>query len=865
MCPECGRTNTVHTVLHNFRLERILGVGGMSIVLQARDLVLNRNLAVKVLKDSYRDNPERVARFEKECALMARVRHPNVVSVYSAGEARGQFYIAMELVEGQNLELMVSPIQPMAPLRALSIVRQVARGLNAANKAGLLHRDIKPGNVLVTRSGRAKVLDFGLSLGKEDVDTEETIWATPFYVPPETLLRQQEDVRTDIYALGMTLRFLLSGCETFQNEAHSIETLIENKRTLERPDPKLYGIDASYADLIAHMTAFDINQRPPDYEDLLQEMEEVREAQRIYEFERSPVGKAMHRKRQLAVSTTICLLGIISAVVSFFICTPRPQYKPLVAENVSTLVEKDTQQLQEAEHLLSEALFEQSADAYMRLAQSADEPAVGAWSAMIARYFADCNEGAENLLESVHLFDKHINNASNGSPAGLERIDQLRAVQNAATKPDSEAPRFGNDNKILSAFFQIARMQYFASKIDKTGVEVQRERVAELLGMERSAYSKLAIILKSWNADNYTALLDHEPHLQEAIKQQDFVRMLKVCDLLLQTTDPLMKRRYEAYHEMAQVGAGINALLQKKFPSAYSSALSIEKKLELLQQLNTPHLVDEIRTYYHFLQSDLSAAAASNPYRYIPDSAAPFALLASRWLVRLAPTQNINYPHSKIHVVSSQGIAAAKAENNKVTLSNGEDRTIVANSEYSMTLQVKTEGHPPQLVDYQCMYGNYYCELPKGDIIGRWIDVVDGAWRGPCYLQGNKLIHPKDGKNVDVATILHRDEKSLFIRWNGDNKEAYYVREAYGIYVNKNHTGGKISILLEDAGKTGGCVESSNGKQAKIFYTPYVTRVTPIIEKSENKIIIKNPSEKRNDAYTLDSNGGYKFENQGQP
>ena len=184
-CPICGEVCRVHTELANFRIEGVLGVGGMSVVFHARDLVLGRELAIKVLNDVYRDTPERIARFESECAMMARVRHENVVSVYSGGWARGQFYIAMEKVEGRNLELLLAEHKCLMPDEALDVVRQVASGLQAAAEAGVLHRDMKPGNIIITPEGLAKVLDFGLSLeDRPDARREETIWATPFFVPP---------------------------------------------------------------------------------------------------------------------------------------------------------------------------------------------------------------------------------------------------------------------------------------------------------------------------------------------------------------------------------------------------------------------------------------------------------------------------------------------------------------------------------------------------------------------------------------------------------------------------------------------------------------------------------------------------------
>lgn len=856
MCPECGMVNTVHTVLHNFRLERVLGVGGMSVVLQARDMVLNRTLAVKVLKDSYRDNPDRVARFEKECALMARVRHPNVVSVYSAGEAHGQFYIAMELVEGQNLELMVSPFQPMAPLRALSIVRQVARGLSAANKAGLLHRDIKPGNVLVTRAGRAKVLDFGLSLGKEDADTEETIWATPFYVPPETLLRQPEDVRTDIYALGMTLRFLLSGCENFPNVPQSAQELLESKKNLPRPVPAEFGIDESYADLVEHMTAYDINKRPTGYEDLLQEIDEVHKAQRAYEFARSPIGKAKRSRRQFVYGIIVCLLGMISALIAYFVCEPEPQHKALIAPNTATYAGKDEQQLVEAENLLNQEQYEQSAEAFIRLAREAEEPAIGAWAALVARYYANCDVCGEQLIEAEHLLEKHLTNASSGSSAGEDSIAQMRIVQEAAKHPALDHVRFDNKSP-LNAMLQVARMKYFASQNDTSGVEVQREKVAEVMEMTPPPYSHLATLLKSWNMAAHTPKVDYEAQLKDAIDRYDFVKIQRLCDMLAKGANMEMSRRLEAYHEMAKVGEAVDTLLQKKYPSEFSSEMPIEKKLVLLQRLNNPRLLGEMRTLYSLLQSDLKTAMDNNPYRQHPDSVEPFASLLERWFVRLAPVQKNNFQQSWIYLISlREGIKDAQVKNKTVCFTDGTEYSIVASSDYSLTLQVKERDGETQLVDYVCMYGDHYCELPGEDATARWIDIIDEAWRGPCCLQGKKLVRPMSYGKTDTATILHRDENSILVHWDKYNVEDYYVRAANGTYLKKNTAKESLHLLMDKPGKSAGLVELDS-KQGRLFYSPNISYPVPIKEKTKDSITIGHHKKDETRIYKLADDGLY--------
>ena len=326
VCPNCGHKEIVHTKLANYDLTGVLGVGGMSVVLKAVDPVLKRQVAIKVLNDAYRNQPERIARFERECALMAKVRHENVVGVYSAGWARGQFYIAMELVEGRDLEYVVSNFGPIRQTEVLSMARQVALGLRAANRAGLLHRDMKPGNILVTPSGKAKVLDFGLSLTHRDEDTEQVIWATPYYVAPETIFREAEDVRTDIYALGMTMRYLLTGEDAFSDKPPAgIAVLAEYKRRLPSLRVGHLYLADSLCDLVDHMTEFDPQARPLSYDALLREIDDVMTDLRMGDTLDTPEGKRRFFRRLLLGAAATLGAGAVAAAVTSILSTPPPE------------------------------------------------------------------------------------------------------------------------------------------------------------------------------------------------------------------------------------------------------------------------------------------------------------------------------------------------------------------------------------------------------------------------------------------------------------------------------------------------------------------------------------------------------------
>ncbi len=797
MCPGCGMVNTVHTVLHNFRLERVLGVGGMSVVLQARDLVLNRTLAIKVLNETYRNEPERIARFEKECALMAKVRHPNVVSVYSAGVARGQFYIAMELVEGNNLELMVSPMQPMAPLRALSIVRQVAKGLSAANRAGLLHRDIKPGNVLLTRTGRAKVLDFGLSLGKADEDTEETIWATPFYVPPETLRREPEDVRTDIYALGMTLRFLLSGCETFPNVPQTIEELLDCKKNLTRLKCSECGIDETYADLVDHMTAYDINRRSTGYADLLLELDEVRDAQKAYELARTPEGRKLRRKKQLLINFCVLMVSLLSMWLASIIFTPEPQHEAVWVEKGQEQSE-DSAWLADAERKLQEGQLADAASTFLQMSARTEDASMGAWGAGVALLISELNVTPHLRYEAEQQWRNHLQRAEGAChPGGAASMAQLCLVDKARTQELTDDERKQVKTPLFKAFLAVSDIHYCAQKSDMTGAEVKKEQALEAFAALPPPYNSLHAPLKAWDGIRLLQAQAVFRRLQDACQRLDYEQILRLSQEAKPFITASFTRRYfAALSEMCKVGKAVDAVLGKKFPSEFKADMSAEARLKLVEKLNNKQLFAEVYILYQFVKGNVNKAFDMNPYRHIPDSTEPFAILARRWF-NASVQVNLNSGAESFVLATLQGVMRADAQD--CVFSGALSGRIVARCKYGFVVEKGEE--EKTYTNYVHVSSNVYCELPEDKPQAVWVELADTGWRGPCCLLGNKLVHPLTGNNADSAQILHRDADSLLIRWEKDQTEAYYKRSAKGLYLRQDVANRPFYHLIDNDGK----------------------------------------------------------------
>lgn len=197
-----------------YELQELAGSGGMSSVYRAYDRLLERPVAIKVLHEQYSKDPEYVERFRREAQAIARLSHPNIVTVIDRGEHEGRQYIVFEHVAGENLKEAVQRLGPLPVGRALALAHQAARGLAFAHQHGVVHRDVKPHNVLIDAEGTAKVTDFGIarSLEREDGITETgAVLGTSDYLAPEQAAGQRVDASSDQYSLGALLYELLTG------------------------------------------------------------------------------------------------------------------------------------------------------------------------------------------------------------------------------------------------------------------------------------------------------------------------------------------------------------------------------------------------------------------------------------------------------------------------------------------------------------------------------------------------------------------------------------------------------------------------------------------------------------------------------
>jgi tRNA A-37 threonylcarbamoyl transferase component Bud32 len=220
-------------ILNNrYSLEARVGEGGMAVTYRARDLVLKRTVAVKMLREQFTADPQFVERFRREAQAAAQLTHDNIAGVYDTGVAEGAYYIVMEFVEGTDLKARLRRDGLFGILATLEIGMQIAAGLEEAHRHGLVHRDIKPHNILLTSTGKVKVTDFGIAKAISEGEDTGVIVGSVHYLSPEQARGEATTPRSDLYSLGAVLYEMLTGRTVFEGEN---AIAVAHKQIYERP------------------------------------------------------------------------------------------------------------------------------------------------------------------------------------------------------------------------------------------------------------------------------------------------------------------------------------------------------------------------------------------------------------------------------------------------------------------------------------------------------------------------------------------------------------------------------------------------------------------------------------------------------
>ena len=259
-----------------YRILKRIGSGGMADVYLAEDEVLGRRVAIKILNERHARDDQFIERFRREAQSAAALSHPNVVAIYDRGEAEGTYYIAMELLDGRNLKELIVARGPAPPRIVVEYTRQILAALAYSHRHGIVHRDIKPHNIVVDRDGRVKVTDFGIARGGASQMTEAgSIVGTAQYLSPEQARGEPVDARSDLYSLGIVLYELLTGSVPFTGDS-PVEIAMKHLSTTPPPPSEVReGVPHELDLVVMRALAKDPDERYASAEEMDADLERI--------------------------------------------------------------------------------------------------------------------------------------------------------------------------------------------------------------------------------------------------------------------------------------------------------------------------------------------------------------------------------------------------------------------------------------------------------------------------------------------------------------------------------------------------------------------------------------------------------------
>lgn len=264
-------------MMRNFELRTIIASGGMGTVYTAHDVKLEREVALKMVKKEMAADPEIMQAFYREARAGASLNHTNIIHIYSFDEFDGQPYLVMELADQGSLDHRIVTETVVPELDVLDVGIKIASALAAALKHNLLHRDIKPGNILYNHEGEPKLIDFGLVRAAETGNTyEEHVYGTVYYVAPEKVERKGEDFHSDMYSLGATLYHALTGHAPFEAPTPEEIVLAQVHTPLTPPNQVVPSITDLTSDALTRAMAKQPSDRFANYEELQMALEAAR-------------------------------------------------------------------------------------------------------------------------------------------------------------------------------------------------------------------------------------------------------------------------------------------------------------------------------------------------------------------------------------------------------------------------------------------------------------------------------------------------------------------------------------------------------------------------------------------------------------
>lgn len=478
-CPVCSAPFRVQRRFGPFVPLEKLGEGGMGSVFRALDESLDRQVALKILRRDVSSDAEFVAKFEDEARVTASVNHPHVVRVFSFGQDAGQYYLAMELVGGGSLDELMLLQGSVAEPQALEVGVQVAEGLQAAHEAGLIHRDVKPGNILFADAHTAKITDFGLARSIDADDSDGEIWGTPYYIAPEKLDKRPEDFRSDIYSLGGTLFHAIAGRPPFEAQNATLVALKHLKSQAVSLQAFAPNVSSETAYVVNRMLAKEPEDRYDSYAECLAHLRYALDQWRERSARpRAPRERAAMENKQTQTASGWLTLAVLALLLAGGIATYvfrdrifHAPKEPTVAGTAAARPVSDSgarEKLEEARRLMLDG---QSASALETL----KAPAASAETPRPLRDWIKLHAGLAALLDR-------------DSGAAREWFDPMQREKLFTEDP--------NRRKLANLFPEVARIMTESRPVPVAAAKQFDARTVEVIAL-------LAFGWKNWKASEF--------------------------------------------------------------------------------------------------------------------------------------------------------------------------------------------------------------------------------------------------------------------------------------------------------------------------------------------------------------------------
>ena len=366
-----------HMINERYQIIKMIGEGGMANVYLAHDTILDRDVAVKVLRGDLADDEKFVRRFQREAIAASSLNHPNIVEMYDVGEDEGKYFIVMEYIEGQTLKSLIKKRGALTLAEVIDIMLQLTSGIACAHDSYIIHRDIKPQNVLILDDGRVKITDFGIAmaLNSNELTQTNSVMGSVHYLPPEQANGSGSTIKSDIYSLGILMYELLTGkvpfkgdnaveiaikhlkepmpsvCEENPEIPQSIENIIL-KACAKNPKNRYDSVMEMHNDIKTALTEERRNEPKITYSFAEQELEETKVMPNLKDLETEITDTVMPEKKKkvnvvnLILIIFACLLALIVAGISIFsiVFSKMSEKKEVVVPDVANMSVVDAEQ-----------------------------------------------------------------------------------------------------------------------------------------------------------------------------------------------------------------------------------------------------------------------------------------------------------------------------------------------------------------------------------------------------------------------------------------------------------------------------------------------------------------------------------------